>query len=383
MSQDQKTWNFSAGPAVIPRPVLERAQRELLNWNNCGCSVMELSHRSPEFESILSKAEQDFRQILSIPKNYKVLWMQGGATAQFSAVVYNLLGSFDKTADYIVTGAWTSKAVEEAQRLGARVNVVANTKSTGHNGALPPISSWEFTPPSESAYIYYTSNETVHGVEFPDDEAFFSSLPAGVPVICDMSSNIMSRKIDITKYACIFAGAQKNIGPAGVTVLIIREDLIGTRVNPSLTIPIMLDYKICAENNSMYNTPPTYSIYIAGLVFEWLQSIGGLAAIEALNLRKSSKLYDTVAKSDGFYRCPVKEGYRSRMNIPFRIYGKDGQASKELEGKFLKEAEGRGMVQLKGHRSVGGIRASLYNAMPEEGVDALTGFMEEFRRANV
>ncbi|KAJ3036109.1 hypothetical protein HDV00_003085 [Rhizophlyctis rosea] len=378
---ERKTWNFSAGPAVIPRPVLERAQRELVNWNNSGCSVMELSHRSPEFESILAKTEADFRNILDIPSNYKVLWMQGGATAQFSAVVYNLLGSYDKVADFVVTGAWTSKAVEEAKRLGAKVNVVANTKATGHDGSLPPVSEWKFTPAEDAAFIYYTDNETVHGVEFPDDGAFFAALPKGVPVVCDMSSNIMSRKIDVSKFACIFAGAQKNIGPAGVTVIIIREDLIGTRINPQLTVPIMLDYKVCADNNSMYNTPPTYSIYIAGLVFEWLLELGGIKAIEELNKRKSGKLYAAMEGSDGYYRCPVQRNYRSRMNIPFRIY-KNGEPSKELESKFLKEAEQRGMVQLKGHRSVGGIRASLYNAMPEEGVDALIAFMEEFRKAN-
>ncbi|KAJ3295922.1 hypothetical protein HK104_002191 [Borealophlyctis nickersoniae] len=376
----KRIWNFSAGPAVIPVPVLEKAQADLLNWNNSGCSVMELSHRSREFESILKKAETDLRAILDIPSNYRVLWMQGGATTQFSAVVYNLLGSFDKVADYIVTGAWTEKGAQEARRLGAKVNVVVDTKSTGHEGSLPPVNEWKFSGP-DAAYIYYTDNETVHGVEFPDDASFFDSLPPNVPVVCDMSSNILSRKVDISRYGLIFAGAQKNIGPAGVTLVIIRDDLIGTRVNPDLTIPLMLDYKVCNDNGSMYNTPPTYSIYIAGLVFEWLLGLGGISGMEELNRKKSGRLYEAIDGSNGFYKCPVQPAYRSRMNIPFRIY-KGGQPSKELEAEFLKLAEGEGMVQLKGHRSVGGIRASVYNAMPLEGVEALVKFMEDFARTH-
>ncbi|KND04877.1 phosphoserine transaminase [Spizellomyces punctatus DAOM BR117] len=373
---ERSVWNFSAGPAVMPQVVLERAAAELPNWNNTGMSVMELSHRSPEFESILASAESDLRKLLNIPSTYKILWMQGGATSQFSTLFYNLLGDPTKTADYLVTGGWSEKAMQEAARLGAKVNAVVNTKSTGHNGAVPPPSEYKFTPAAESAYVYYCDNETVHGVEFP---SFPEGVPEGVPVVCDMSSNILSRKFDVTKYGIIFAGAQKNIGPAGVTVVIIREDLIGTRMHPNLKCPVMLDFKVCADNGSMYNTPPTYGIYMAGLVFKWLLEIGGVDAIESINAQKSGRLYDAIDSSNGFYRCPVQKGFRSRMNITFRIF-KNGAASKDLEADFLKGAEKLGMVQLKGHRSVGGIRASLYNAMSQKGVDALITYMQDFAR---
>ncbi|KAJ3188684.1 hypothetical protein HDU85_004398 [Gaertneriomyces sp. JEL0708] len=376
MASGRRIWNYSAGPAVMPQSVLHRAAAELPDWNNTGMSVMELSHRSPEFESILAAAESNFRTLLNIPANYKVLWMQGGATSQFSALMYNLIGDASKTADYIITGAWSEKAMQEARRLGAKTNAVVNTKATGHTGQLPPVSEWKYTPAEESAYVFYCDNETVHGVEFP---SLPEGIPEGVPVVCDMSSNILSKKVDVSKYGVIFAGAQKNIGPAGVTVVIVREDLIGTKMHPDFTCPIMFDFKICTDNNSMYNTPPTYGIYMAGLVFEWLLELGGIATIEQLNIRKAGKLYTAIDESNGFYKCPVERAYRSRMNIPFRIY-KDGQPAKELETEFLKQAEGQGMLQLKGHRSVGGIRASLYNAMPEEGVQALITFMEEFAK---
>ncbi|KAJ3412537.1 hypothetical protein HDV05_000618 [Chytridiales sp. JEL 0842] len=367
-----KTWNFSAGPGVIPKPVLEKAQSEMLNFANTGCSLMELSHRSKEFEAVLAETEANLRSLLHVPSNYKILFMQGGATAQFSAVIYNLIGSdLTKPVDYIVTGSWSSKAVEEAKNLGVKVNIVVDTKPTKHNGALPPVSEWKFSP--DPAFVLYCDNETIHGVEF--DKFPFESVPKDVPIVCDMSSNILSKPIDVSRFGCIFAGAQKNMGPSGVTVVIIREDLIGTRKNASLKVPVMLDYKTFADNKSMYNTPPTFSIYICGLVFKWLlNDVGGLEKMAEINKRKSGAIYDAIKDSNGFYHCPVNENVRSRMNIPFRIM-KDGEPSKELEAEFVKSAEKRGMVQLPGHRSVGGMRASLYNALPEEGAKVLAAFM--------
>ncbi|KAI8821017.1 pyridoxal phosphate-dependent transferase [Fimicolochytrium jonesii] len=387
----RNVWNFSAGPGVMPLPVLEQAARELPNWNNSGMSVMELSHRSPEFESILADAERQFRQLLDIPPTHAVLWMQGGATTQFSSVVYNLFPGKDtgKVGDYIVTGGWSEKAMQEAQRLGVPVNAVINTKKTNHDGNVPPTAEWNFTPAEKAAYVYYCDNETVHGVEFPVPEGCdVARPPAGidpsVPVICDMSSNILSRRIDVSKYAVIFAGAQKNIGPAGVTVVIIRRDLIGNaqNVNHTLTVPLMLDFKTYADNNSMYNTPPTYAIYISNLVFHWLlTTVGGLPAMQQLNHQKSTLLYTAIDASEGFYTCPVNRTWRSRMNVPFRVNDPaTGKPSEGLEKEFAKRAEERRMVQLKGHRSVGGMRASLYNAMSLEGVRALVAFMEEFRK---
>ncbi|KAI9102717.1 phosphoserine aminotransferase [Phlyctochytrium arcticum] len=371
---NQKVWNFSAGPAVMPQSVLEKAASELSDWNGCGMSVMELSHRSKEFGQILAKAQADFRELLKIPDNYKVLWMQGGATSQFSSVVYNLLGDPKKTADYVVTGGWSEKALEEAERLGIKVNTVISTKKTGHRG-IEDGAQLNFTPAQDAAYVYYCDNETVHGVEFP---TVLHGVDPTVPIVCDMSSNILSRTVDVSKYGVIFAGAQKNIGPAGVTVVIVREDLLGTRMHPNLTCPIMMDFKLCADNDSMYNTPPTYGIYMAGLVFQWLLDQGGVPAIAALNERKSSKLYNFIDSSNGFYRSLVQKKFRSRMNIPFRMFEGE-EASPKLEEEFLKGAEKLRMTQLKGHRSVGGIRASIYNAMSEEGVDALLQYMKEFQ----
>ncbi|KAI9205399.1 pyridoxal phosphate-dependent transferase [Polychytrium aggregatum] len=366
-------YNFSAGPAVLFRSVLEKAQSELLDFANTGSSVMEISHRSKEFERVNDETEADLRALYNVPDNYKILFMQGGATAQFSAVVYNLIpGGKSQPADYVVTGAWSEKAVAEAKGLGAKVNVVCNTKASGHNGSVPPVSEWKFSP--DAAFVFYVDNETIHGVEFP--EFPFDAVPAGVPVVCDMSSNILSRPCDVSKYGVIFAGAQKNIGPAGVTVVIIREDLL-SRKSPDFPCPVCLDYKICAANKSLYNTPPTFAIYLSGLVFKHLIAIGGIGAITAHNNRKAEVLYDAIEKSSGFYRCPVQPAYRSRMNLPFRIY-KDGQPSEALESLFVKEAEARRMSQLKGHRSVGGIRASLYNALPLEASAALAAFMTEF-----
>ncbi|KAJ3329952.1 hypothetical protein HDU76_006783 [Blyttiomyces sp. JEL0837] len=374
--------NFSAGPGVLPLSVLEKAQSEMLNFANTGCSLMELSHRSKEFEAVLAKTEADIRDLLKVPSNYKVLFMAGGATAQFSAVVYNLTGADrKKAADYIVTGAWSSKAAEEAKAIGVAVNVVVNTKASNHDGALPPVSEWKFSG-SEAPYVFFCDNETIHGVEFGDSHPFpFDAVAPNVPIVCDMSSSIMSRPIDVSKYGLIYAGAQKNMGPSGVTLVIIRDDLIGTRKCPDLPVPLMLDYKIFADNKSMFNTPPTWSIYMCGLVFEWLQGLGGLDGIAKINKRKSDAIYSVIAESNGFYVCPVRKDMRSRMNVPFRIY-KNGAPSKELEAKFLARAEELKMVQLPGHRSVGGIRASLYNALPEEDAVALAEFMKVFAAEN-
>ncbi|KAI8589132.1 pyridoxal phosphate-dependent transferase [Geranomyces variabilis] len=382
--QRQQVWNFSAGPAIMPRPVLERAAAELVDWNNTGMSVMELSHRSPEFEGILANAEKNLRTLMDIPPNYKVLWTQGGASSQFSALVYNLFGgtvdSSERVADYYVTGAWSEKAVEEAQRLNVRVNVINDQSSSESLAPMHTFTSAErkamFTPADRCAYVYYCDNETVHGVEFP---SILEDVPEGVPLVCDMSSNILSRSVDVKRFGVIFGGAQKNIGPAGVTLVIIREDLLD-RKHPSLVCPAMMDYKLCAKNNSMYNTPPTYAIYISGLVFEWMLSLGGIKAMEERNAKKSALLYAAIDNSNGVFKCPVVKRFRSRMNVPFRVYGTDGKPSADLEKKFLAGAEQRRMLQLKGHRSVGGIRASLYNAMPPEGVQALVDYMTEFAK---
>ncbi|KAI8806757.1 pyridoxal phosphate-dependent transferase [Cladochytrium replicatum] len=390
--------NFSAGPGVLPRKVLERAQRELVAFGNSGVSVLEMSHRSPEFEGIIGKAEADYRALLNIPSNYKVLFMQGGATAQFSAIVYNLIGSgkgdlTQKPVDFVVTGGWSERCAQEAALLGAKINYVINTKPTKHDGSIPPHSEWRFSGP-DAAFVFYCENETVHGVEFDalntanttststSSQFPFHLVPKGVPLVCDMSSNMLSRPFDVTKFACIFAGAQKNMGPAGVTVVIVRDDMLARRIT-DMPVPTILDYKIYAENQSLYNTPPAYSIYICGLVYDWLRNeVGGVEAMEKLNKKKATLLYDTIEQSGGFYRCAVKPGYRSNMNVPFRIYGADGKPSEEVEKKFAKESEAAGLLQLKGHRSVGGIRASLYNALTIEAVRALVEFMVSFKGRN-
>ncbi|KAJ3064048.1 hypothetical protein HK102_008298 [Quaeritorhiza haematococci] len=376
--------NFSAGPAVLPRPVLERVQSELLNWNNTGCSIMELSHRSKEFTASLNQTEATLRSILNVPSNYKILFMQGGATTQFSAVVLNLLKRPDQPIDYIVTGAWSEKAVQEARNLRANVNVVTTTKGTKHNGSLPPRDTWKLSGP-DAAFVYYCSNETIHGVELPDP---LLKPDGNVPIVCDMSSNILTRPVDVSKFGVIYAGAQKNIGPAGVTIVIIREDLVNLRSTLSeeekaklLPVPIMLDYKVCADNGSMYNTPPTFGIYVDGLVFEWVRDLGGLDAMAKRSGEKSGALYEaieSVKEGSVSYRCAVKvKEYRSRTNVPFRVCV-DGEPSDELEALFVKEAASKGMIELKGHRSVGGLRASLYNALGMDSVQALVAFMKEF-----
>ena len=351
-------YNFSAGPAVLPKEVLQQAQQELLDWHGSGMSVMEMSHRGPEFGQIIAEAEADLRQLMGIPSNYKVLFLQGGATSQFAMVPMNLLG--DKgVADFVNTGQWSSKAIKEAKKFGA-ANVVASSEDRNFS-YIPDPASWNLS--RDAAYLHYTPNETIGGVEY-----HWVPNVGQVPLVADMSSNILSRPVDVSKFGLIYAGAQKNIGPSGLVIVIIREELIG---KAGKSVPTMFDYKIHADNDSMYNTPPTYAIYIAGLVFQLLKRNGGLAAAEARNSEKAGILYDYLDSTD-FYRNPVAKADRSRMNVPFTL--KDAA----FDDEFLKGAKSRGMVQLKGHRSVGGMRASIYNAMPVEGVKALVEYMKEF-----
>jgi len=353
-------FNFSAGPAVLPKAVLEQAQAELLDWHHAGMSVMEMSHRGKAFMQIAAEAEQDLRDLMDIPKHYKVLFLQGGAHLQFSMVPLNLLRGKSK-ADYLNTGIWSQKAIDEAAKF-CQVNVVA-TGADKNFTYVPNQANWQCQ--SDAAYLHITSNETIGGVEMFD-------LPdcADVPLVCDMSSHILSRPVDVSRYGLIYAGAQKNIGPAGLTIVIVREDLIGHA--PS-TVPTMLDYKIHADHESMYNTPPTYAIYIAGLVFKWLREQGGLAAMERINLAKANLLYDYIDATD-FYHSPVARENRSRMNIPFTL------RDSRLDADFLAGAEQHGLLQLKGHKLVGGMRASIYNAMPIQGVHALLAYMQAFAK---
>ena len=354
-------FNFSAGPAVLPQEVLKQAREELLDWHGSGMSVMEMSHRGKEFMGIAAAAEGDLRDLLAIPANYKVLFLQGGAHLQFAMIPLNLLRG-KSSADYVNTGEWSKKAIAEAKKFGT-VNIVASGADRNFIG-IPAFESWKRDP--NAAYLHYTSNETIGGVEFnwiPETE--------GVPLVADMSSNILSRQLDISKFGLIYAGAQKNIGPAGLCIVIVREDLIGHVASGT---PTMLDYKIHADNDSMYNTPPTYGIYMAGLVFQWLKRNGGLAQMEQANIRKAELLYQAIDASNGFYNCPVVKSDRSRMNVPFTL--KDSG----LDGEFLKQADSHGLLQLKGHRSVGGMRASIYNAMPLEGVQALVDFITHFAK---
>ncbi len=357
-----RVFNFSAGPAMLPEAVIQKASDEMLNWNDEGMSVMEMSHRGKAFMSIASKAEADLRTLMAIPDNYKVLFLQGGASQQFGAIPLNLLG--DKTsADYVNTGMWSKKAIAEAKRY-CDVNVVASSEESGFT-SIPEFSTWTLNP--DAAYVHYTPNETIGGVEFdyiPDT--------GSVPLIADMSSTILSRPIDVSKFAMIYAGAQKNVGPAGLTLVIIRDDLIG---HAAENTPAMLNYKTHADNGSMYNTPPTYSWYVAGLVFDWVLAKGGLEGIGKINKEKAAKLYAAIDGSD-FYANPVETRYRSWMNVPFTL------KSADLDAAFLEQAAEKGLATLKGHRSVGGMRASIYNAMPEEGVDTLVAFMKDFAEAN-
>ena len=357
-----RVFNFSAGPAALPTEVLEQAQAEMLDWNGSGMSVMEMSHRGKDYMSIAAKAEADLRELMSIPDNYKVLFAQGGASSQFAMVPINLLNG-KKSADYLLTGQWSKKAVAEAKRY-CDVNLVADTTDSKFT-TVPDEAGLNFDP--DAAYVHYTPNETIVGVEFdyvPDT--------GDVPLVADMSSTILSRAIDVSKFGVIYAGAQKNIGPAGLTIVIVREDLIG---NADPNMPVMFDYKTFSENESMYNTPPTYSWYFAGLVFAWGLKLGGMSAIEAVNKRKAAKLYQAIDDS-AFYSNPVEVNCRSWMNVPFILENAD------LDAAFIEQAAAKGLMTLKGHRSVGGMRASIYNAMPEAGVDALIAFMQEFEKKN-
>ncbi len=358
----ERIYNFSAGPAVLPREVLEQAREELVNWKGCGMSVMEMSHRGKEYMGIQAQAEADLRELMGIPAHYKVLFLQGGASSQFAMVPMNLLRG-KATADYLNTGEWSKKAIKEARKYCA-VNVVASSEDRNFSYA-PAQDHWKLDP--NAAYVHYTPNETIGGVEI-----FWTPETGEVPLVADMSSTILSRPIDVTKYGLIYAGAQKNIGPAGVTVVIVREDLLGQTVAGT---PTMFDYKVQADNESMYNTPPTFGIYIAGLVFKWLKNRGGLAEMEKVNVTKCNLLYDYLDATD-FYNSPVAPENRSRMNVPFTL--KDAT----LDEDFLKGAKARGLLQLKGHRSVGGMRASIYNAMPVEGVQALVNYMKEFEKSH-
>jgi phosphoserine aminotransferase len=357
-----RVFNFSAGPAVLPVPVLEEAQRDLVALPGVGMSVMEISHRSKPFEELLHKAEDDIRTLAGIPSNYKILMLQGGASLQFSMVPMNLLGA-GQTADYIDSGSWAEKAVKEAKKVG-KVNVAASTKSENYS-RLPEASEIKRTP--GAAYVHMTSNNTIEGTEW-------KSLPdAGdVPLISDTSSDMFSGPIEVAKHALIYAGAQKNLGPSGVTLVIIREDLIARSTD---ALPTMLSYKVHAENDSLYNTPNTFGIYILGLTMKWLRAQGGLEAIAKVNQRKAGKLYAEIDRT-GFYRGTARKQDRSLMNVTFRL------GSEDLEKTFVKEATTAGFDGLKGHRSVGGMRASIYNAFPEEGIDALVSFMKEFERKN-
>jgi phosphoserine aminotransferase len=355
-------YNFSAGPAMLPRPVMTQARDELLDWHGSGMSVMEMSHRSKAYLSIAEQAEADLRALLAIPDNYKVLFLQGGATSQFAMVPLNLLRG-KGGADYVNTGAWSKKAIGEARKFCA-VNVVA-TGEAGNFSAIPAFESWQLDP--GAAYVHYTPNETIGGVEF-----HWVPETGDVPLVADMSSTILSRPIDVSRYGLIYAGAQKNIGPAGLTVVIVRDDLIGETLPGT---PTMFDYRVHADNGSMYNTPPTYAWYLAGLVFKWLLGQGGLDAMAEINQRKSQQLYAAIEASD-FYSSPVDAACRSWMNVPFTL------ADAALDASFLEQAGQAGLLNLKGHRSVGGMRASIYNAMPESGIAALVDFMGEFERAH-
>lgn len=368
--RDEKKFviNFSAGPAKLPESVLRQAQKEMLDHQNSGISVMEMSHRSAEFSKIINTAEQNLRDLLDIPDNYKVLFLQGGGTGQFSAVPLNLINlKPGHIADYFVTGSWSAKAAQEAKKYGT-VNLVL--PATKKYTTIPEATSWSLNP--EASYVYYCANETIHGVEFPDTPE-----TNGVPLVCDMSSNILTRAIDVSKYGVILAGAQKNIGCAGVTVVIVRDDLIGHAMD---VCPSILDYKVQSGNNSLYNTPPTYSIYMMGLVFSWIKSQGGVASMEQNSRLKSEAIYNLIQDSDGFYCCPLDPKCRSRTNLPFRIGSAEGV--EHVEKKFLEEATKAGFLQLKGHRSVGGIRVSLYNAVTVEEAKLLAGFMRAFMTEN-
>lgn len=362
MNYNERVFNFSAGPSMLPLEVMERAASEMANYRGCGMSVMEMSHRSSDFEGIIQTAEQDLRDIMNIPDNYKVLFLQGGGSLQFAMVPLNLLRN-SKKADYIVTGTWAKKAKKEAEKFGD-IRVAASSEESTFT-YIPKVAKEEFR--TDADYVYITANNTIYGsryAEYPDT--------GGVPLVADFSSSILSEQVDVSKFGIIWAGAQKNIGPAGVTIVIIREDLLG---HCAASTPTMLDYKVASDNDSMYNTPPTYAIYVAGLTFQWIKKMGGIPAMEKINIEKAAKLYDYIDNSK-LYRAPVAKEDRSRMNVVF-VTGNEA-----LDKKFIAEAKSQGLVNLGGHRSIGGMRASIYNAMPTEGVEKLITFMKEFERAN-
>lgn len=357
-----RVFNFSAGPAALPEAVLNQAKEEMMDWQGARMSVMEMSHRGKHFMSIAEQAEADIRELMAIPDNYKVLFLQGGASSQFAMVPMNLLGA-NRKADYMLTGSWSKKAIAEAKRY-AEVSVVADTSASKFT-TLPAAGDINIS--ADADYVHYTPNETIEGVEFP-----YIPEVGDKPLVADMSSTILSQPVDVSKFGVIYAGAQKNIGPAGLTLAIVREDLIGSAIDGT---PVMFDYKTHANADSMYNTPPTYGWYMCGLVFQWLKQLGGLSAIAEINKRKAGALYAAIDNS-AFYNNPVDEPYRSIMNVPFTL------ANAELDALFLEQAADNGLVTLKGHRSVGGMRASIYNAMPEAGVQALIDFMAEFEKKN-
>ncbi|MFQ5659198.1 MAG: 3-phosphoserine/phosphohydroxythreonine transaminase [Gammaproteobacteria bacterium] len=356
----QAVYNFGPGPAMLPKAVMERARQEFLDWRSSGMSVMEVSHRSKEFASIAEESESDLRDLLAVPDNYRVLFLQGGATSQFAMVPMNFLHA-SGTADYIHTGIWSGKAIKEAQRHG-HIHVAASSEAD-HFLSAPEPEQWQLS--DDPAYVYYTSNETIGGVEF-------QSIPdvGGAPLVSDMTSNFLSRPLDVSRFGLIIAGSQKNIGPAGLVIVIVRDDLLE---GASENLPSLYDYSIMAASGSMFNTPPTFSWYMAGLVFQWIKQEGGVEVMEQRAISRSGRLYQAIDASD-FYSNPVRQAFRSRMNIPFTL------ADESLNGKFLGEAGKNGLVALKGHRSVGGMRASMYNAMPETGCDALIAFMQDFER---
>lgn len=354
-----RVYNFSAGPATLPLEVLEQAREELLDWRQLGMSVMEISHRSKEYLALTQEIERDLRELLKIPSNYKVLFLQGGARSQFAMVPMNLLGD-KKSADYLDTGIWSGLAIKEAERY-CHVNVVASSRM-GNYQTIPNREEWHIN--QEAAYFHYVDNETINGVEFveiPDVD---------LPLVSDMSSNILSRPFDVSRFSIIYAGAQKNIGPAGITLVIIKEDVLG---NALPYTPSMFNYKLHAQENSMYNTPPTFGWYMAGLTFKWLRKQGGLETIDKRNAQKAQKLYRFIDSND-FYSNPVDPKYRSRMNIVFNL------KNESLNDTFLTQASEHGLANLKGHQRVGGMRASIYNALPEAGVDCLIDFMNDFSK---
>jgi phosphoserine aminotransferase len=354
--------NFNAGPAALPLEVLQQAQAELLDYRGTGMSILEMSHRSVEFEAVMAETEADLRELLGMSQEYKVLFLQGGASLQFGMLPMNLRG-VGQSADYIVNGTWGAAALKDARKLGAAR--AAGSSEDSNFDRVPQVIEAD----AEAAYLHYTSNETIHGVQWREEP----QPPGGVPVVCDMSSDFLSRPVEVSKYGLIYAGAQKNAGPAGVTVLVVRDELLG-RVPKGL--PVMLDYRLQAEKGSMHNTPPCFAIYVVGLVLKWLKGEGGLGAVAERNRRKARLIYEMIDESGGFYRGHAVRESRSLMNVTFRL------PSEELEGEFARQAEQEGMVGLRGHRSVGGMRASLYNAVSIESASVLVQFMGEFIRRN-